>query len=477
MVPSASSVTAPRELLQQIVNAESVRSQRLRLKAQASLICEPGSWLREWFCAQPEHEHELTRLLSRDPLFVFETRYPERPLVDKAGASPLEAIFSPLRLESALRGLAEGAALAPQRLAPLLVHVPALCQRLAFASPSGLSDSLRSDVVASYGRLQDARFPPQVSLVPSYACSRRCSYCFVPTSNGAALDSASPASMLQALDVIARDNEVRKVAIFGGEPTELPTLFEFVDGIRRRGLNVYLATNGLAKPEEFQRLVAIPELEMVTVHVMHDEAYSVEQLYKIRTNIRTLASADVQPIVRFNLLPTVGSLDLLKWSLSKLSRAHLSIAVPFPDRFRQNAHVDSEQLFGLGNHLLNFICGVVKWLGRRRIVLAKPFPPCALQPTDLMALLEYCEFRCICELGRGRFPSQITVQPNLSVAPCMAMLAPERLVKGPLPLMQLQREIETRTRDLFAKSLSRRCDGCTLHTGGICQGGCYAYVQ
>jgi radical SAM protein with 4Fe4S-binding SPASM domain len=468
----------PFDLLREILNSDGMRRARLRREARSSLVACPERWLHAWFVSSRKFDDELTRTLRSDPLLVFETRWPHRPLVQKAkGDIALEQIFLPSRLQSALRAVVEGVAHAPDRLPPLLQHLAGLHQRLAVASPPLLPESIQRETVIAYRQSEDARFPPQVSLAPSYGCSRGCSYCHVRTEAGAIQETPSLASVLQALDVIAGGNTVQRVALFGGEPTELPILFDLIDGIRDRGLRFYVATHGIASPETFRRLLAVPELEMITLHVATDSRYTPEQLYTLRTNIRSLATANAQAIVRFNLLPSAGSTELLKWSLEKLTHAHLAIAVPFPNQAHQNEHVGCENLLEFGDRLLDFVRDTARWFGGRRMVLAKPFPPCALRLSALMDVLEYFDFRAICELGRGRFPSQITVQPDLTVAPCMALLAPKRLVRRPMPLALLQQEVTALTSDLFETSFANRCDDCSLKYSGVCQGGCFAYVQ
>jgi hypothetical protein len=344
------------------------------------------------------------------------------------------------------------------------------------APPPSFPEAIQRELEASYEASERARFPRQVSLVPSYACNQRCSYCFVPRDFDTTQVTTAE-KLLQALDTIAEGDSIRKVALFGGEPTQLPNLFELIDGIRRRGLRFYIATNGLAEPRDFQRLLSCPELEMVTLHIASDRTYSTEQVYGIRTNIRSLAASACQPIVRYNVLASQHNTELLRWALTKLVRAHLSIALPFPNPKRENEYIALEDLFAWGERLAEFVREASTWFDARRLVLAKPFPPCALHLPALMELMAYCDFRCICELGRGPFPSQVTLQPDLRVAPCMALMTPERLVARPAPLAELRREVDARVRDLYDMPAAERCVTCSLFRTGHCQGTCYAYVQ
>ena len=268
--------------------------------------------------------------------------------------------------------------------------------------------------------------------------------------------------------------------LFGGEPTDFVGLPAFLQELGKRGLDCYLATNGLGDPAHFAAIVAEPSLEMVTFHVADRAAYGDHEFRRFLQNLCAASMARVQIVVRYNLdHGSSRTFDTLMAVLSAVPRGSIfSFAVPFPSQQRDNRYVALDDLDTLAASLCHLVHEVTeRFPNIARLVLCKPFPPCAFSDSELAFILGHVEYHNLCEVDRRGFTSQTQVNPDLTFSPCMALNAERYRVAGVHGLKGLRAAFAERVTALMEVPMRPGCDACSLFACGACQCACYAYVS
>lgn len=466
------------ETLRQGLRAENPRIRHSVLPLAARRVEDVAPELLALFFRAPELRSAARLALAADPALRLECRRPAALGVTAPSplGPPVQRAYAPERLA---RVLAVVAANWPSAEAELLLDgLPGLHQALAFSPISPLSEGQRQLLARRFREREADRFPGAVAVVPSYRCGRACSYCFakeLAARGGVEMDLER---FRQVLDAVGVGGAVRRVNLFGGEPTEFPLLEDFVRELEARQVRFFFSTNGLGDPARFRRVLASGALEMVTLHLERPAAYRGEELATLKTNSLALAGARAQVVLRYNLTEAAArDFGFLAPWLRALPRAHVAYAVAFPSESRANLHATLEELDRFAPKAL----ALAEWLERespgRRVVLAKPFPVCAFGPEALGQFLARVDYHAVCEVNRNGFADQVQVAPNGTMSPCMALSSPALALPEPRPLPEAGRAFAQRLAPLMARPPRPSCARCTLFEVGACQAACYAYLQ
>ncbi len=448
-----------------------------------------GSLLTLVFHPDPKIAAGASEVLHSDPFFAFERREGARMLSGAAAATApegsgrvfLETLFSEERrreLSSALPPVAESDF--SRGLA-------------AFAALPG-SENLDLDVVFSGHRRPprehfdrhrrdylQKRYPPQVSIAPSYRCNLDCSYCYANN-----LLSLYPRDMdletfKKMLDILREEDQtVKRVGLIGGEPLNFPGLTSFAQELQQRGLDFYFASNGVIEPGLFRDVLRFPNLLGATVHIEKDPFYTPVQLEKLLTNIRALGEEKTSTIIRYNMQdPRFNGWDFLSKYMEFLPEFIFSFAVVFPSQSGQVHPVRLEQLKDFSGKILSLLKFLKEESGHANVkaVFSKPFPPCAFTPEQFTYVLSHARYKNVCEIDRNGFTNNTCVNPDLSSYPCMALTHPRYRTDRVLPMAELREQNKQTAGFLIKEPLMEECRGCRLFSLGVCQPACYAYVE
>jgi len=433
------------------------------------------------FDERPEIRRSALDILRFDPLLGLDTR---RPFAYQAGASrssagssSVEWYFSDARVEALSRRIQAkprqqlGASLAS------LLELPGLGN----LDPGGLfregNESLREPFLEGLRRREQWRFPPQVGIVPSYACNLACDYCFTRGLEHEFLAEMSLQQLTRILDVVCGDSRMRKIGIFGGEPTRFPQILAFIDEIGRRERTFFFSTNGLADEQLFSEILRRKNLDMVNFHLTEQAEAPGAGRDRLLRNMEAAANRSCKIVLRYNLKdPRRTDWTFLAPYLKLLPDADFSFAVVFPSLKGDTVHVKTTALDGFAEKILRLVRYLKEISGKTKLVMAKPFPPCYFAPQDLRFLLANIEYHNICELGRAGGTNQIQVNPDLSVIPCMALSAEPFLVAEVRPVEQLAERFAEIIPALINTPALPCCADCALFLRGACQAVCYSYL-
>lgn len=422
------------------------------------------------------------QILRLDPVLHFERRpafVRGTPAAAMDGGPPLARLFSAerlARLSRAVKGVPDEAF---EQGLPRFAELPgseSLDSGIVF---SGAKGRFRPRFRVLRERYFALRYPRQIAIVPSYACRSRCDFCFAKGLSVVYPRDMSLPDFRRILDEVGGGTTVRRIDFLGGEPTEFPLLGRFLDEVERRDMEFYFATNGLAEPKSFLKILARGRLTSVTIHVEEEEFYPKAGLDALRTNIAACGERDVFTILRTNLTrPAARNWAFLTDQAGRLQRGAVSFAVPFPSLAETNAHVPLPELKRYAPAIVGFAGALApdRSGSRLSVVLAKPFPPCSFDLRELPALLRSVQYKNVCELDKNEGRYNACINPDGSVFPCMGLNSAAYRT----PSMEAgsgwavaHKGIAER---LMTKPLMSECAGCRLHFLGVCQAACYAYL-
>jgi len=415
--------------------------------------------------------------LRGDPLLAL----PRRAMPGQAwpmqreGGPAIQAAFAAGRIPAILHETARLLRDDIEDVADLLRPLPGLHRLAATREDSPIPAATRQALAAKLAEWEAWRSPPQVAIAPSYRCSRGCAYCFVEDRDAAPV--MTPEAFGRVLDAVARPGELRKVNVFGGEPTEVDALPAMAREAAARGLTFYFSTHGLCDPGRFAGIVAAPNLEMVTVHVDRPVQYRPRQREALHANLSTLRRRGVQVVLRYTLWdPQARDFAFLDPFLEAAPDAPVSFAVTFPSGSRRNRHAALADLPRFAPKILDLVRHVDARFPGRTMVLAKPFPLCAFAGADLGLLLRRVDVRNVCEVDRQGFTDQVLVGPDGTTSPCMALTGAPWRIDGVVPRDEAAARFAAVLRPVLEQPVDPRCDGCAMFACGACQAACYAYL-
>ena len=322
-------------------------------------------------------------------------------------------------------------------------------------------------------------YPRQLFIVPSYYCNAECPFCFA-----AALQNRYPGSMeknefSRILDIANSGKGIRRVCFMGGEPTLVPHLHQLIDEIEKRELYFYFPTNGMTEEKTFTEIIKRPSLESVTFHIEREPFYSFESQKLLLKNIETVLRHGKNIILRYTLTnPESQDWSFLNKYIDLLPFFRFSFAVVFPSLAAKKKETPEIILKTFTTKILSLVNYVT---GRRRggsfeIIFAKPYPLCYFNEKELHFLLTKVKLKNVCEISRNNDTNNLTVNPDGSFFPCMAMNSEEYRNEELADLSSLESGYYASVEKLLRSALLPECRSCSLFYRGICQAACYAHL-
>jgi len=359
---------------------------------------------------------------------------------------------------------------ARRRLLGQLAGLPGLTRLLGEALAD--RDPALAESFADACRIAHAqRFPLQINLAPTLACQLSCAYCY---SAGVEAEADTPRLFEDLLAVLdwAKEQGVRRVGLTGGEPTLYPRFAELVRAIEERGLEMYIASNGLMSEEALAALAAARPLAAalhLTDDVRGDARWRVFQ-----RSARTLIEAGVHTALRVNLSRPSHDVEALAVDAARLGVREIRVAVPVPNACRTNAFVGSGSLTEYGQLIDRLVAAA-----RRKgvpVVLCKPFPVCALPERSARLLLAGGSLAVNCPVHLSDFTNNIVIWPNRTYSPCLGVnTVIERAVTDSPSLGHAAGAYRPLIDRLTRVPLLETCRKCPLWSGARCLGGCLSY--
>lgn len=137
-----------------------------------------------------------------------------------------------------------------QRLSACITYLPEPCPHPARSDPSSFLYHVDPESIARQERLDT---PSELHFSLTHACNFRCIYCF----NASAERSENEMTTEKWLDLIrqARELDVLKCTLTGGEPTLHPGIHPILHELKKQDMLICLCTNGSAFDPEMGRLL------------------------------------------------------------------------------------------------------------------------------------------------------------------------------------------------------------------------------
>jgi len=419
--------------------------------------------------------------LLLDPFFAFEKREEFTNIKNTPGRGEiyLEKLFSPKRTAELSTIIKKTKDLDFSRFIEDFAHIPGV-ENLDLDFIFTDSKKKFSKKFEKYRQSYfQKKYPPQVSLAPSYCCNLDCFYCYAHDLNESFPDEMTLDQFKKLLDTVNPDNVVKRVGILGGEPVIFPGLNSFVDELKKRNLDFYFATNGIVEPAIFADIITHQNLLNVTVHIERDDFYTPLQLENLLGNIKKMGKKNIDVIVRYNLLePSQRDWNFLLKYMDLLPDFRFSFAVVFPSQSGKVNTVELEKLKDFSKKIVSLLTFLKVENKPRHLkaIFAKPYPPCAFSEDEFKFILKNTEYKNVCELDKNQYTNNICINPDLSFFSCMALTDRQYQGEKILPLEDMKTKNKSLAGFLVKKSLIEDCRDCSLFGLGVCQAACYSYV-
>jgi len=440
--------------------------------------------LRLFLSGTDEIWPKAEQVLLQDPLLLFEPRQTARSAGSgqRSAAQPaknhLESFFLKPRIEKLSATVKEFVDLGDKATLARLARLPGienlLLERIFLnAGPEAMNVLRRRSTTENM-----AKFPPQISIIPSYACNLNCEYCFAKAMIKNHGTDMNAAFFQQIMDTVAAEGQVKLVNFLGGEPTQFKELDQFAAATEKLGLKYYLATNGLAARERFSRISAGKNLVSLTFHIEKDEFYTPEQVALLLANVQAVADRPIHLAIRYNLTdPERNDWSFMKKYFDALPTFSFSFAVAFPDI---NSHGKADAFLQLKKFqkkivgLINYVNGF-RTNKEIKIAWSKPYPLCYFTAPELRRVIRLSNVKNICEIHRNQFTNNLCITPAAYAIPCMALDAPHFRIKDLSSHEQLAQASENKVSKMVQRGFAENCGSCILYQMGNCQAACFTY--
>jgi MoaA/NifB/PqqE/SkfB family radical SAM enzyme len=318
--------------------------------------------------------------------------------------------------------------------------------------------------------LRKMQFPAQVFLSATMSCQLRCDFCIAEDSNTADDDAMTRADMESFMDWMSR-HAIRRLSLTGGEPTLYPLFGSLLHEMRKRNIELNLATNGLFSDAVRDKIIESAPL-CVTMHLAPEIRGSLLETYT--RNARSFIRAGLYTVVRCNL--TSPDEDYSRFITTALDTGigEIRMAVPMPNAYRINRHAEPSSFHGYREILGAFVAEARRHGIRTR--LSKPFPPCLLDEETAKVFLGNGSYSTNCPLHMRGYANNMIVYHDLSYSPCLGLNTriAARIVDQRGPRTASLKYVKG-VRNLMREPLFEHCTICPLSRGGRCLGACLSY--
>ena len=320
-------------------------------------------------------------------------------------------------------------------------------------------------------KLQQVQLPKQITLAITMTCQLHCEYC-ISGINGLDSNREISADRLQQLFDWMQPKGINRIALTGGEPTLYRGFDTFLNQIRSRGIELVLATNGLASPKTIAALQQANVL-CLTMHLT-PEVLGSKLIRTYLRNAKELISAGTYVIMRCNFMDTSDDPQAFLDAAREAGIAEIRAAIPMPKSSGGNHFVMRRHLNRYAPLLDRLVAG--GRLAGIEVVLAKPFPICFMSAETARYLLSNGSLAINCPVHFSGFTNNIIVHSDLRFAACLGLdhLSEKPIIayKGLTHAAEAHRE---RVKTLTHQAMMPACKACPLWIGGRCVGGCLSY--
>jgi hypothetical protein len=309
-------------------------------------------------------------------------------------------------------------------------------------------------------QLQRGRAERQLGFVPTFRCNLSCPYCM---SAPQARQEADFTTVRKVIDWASRAG-VRRLRLYGGEPSLYPEFAGLLSEAREAGLRVYMASNLVASGEA----VAAIGPDVVDCVAAHTRSPSVAgaQGEVFKANALRIRRAGVEVLLRYNLADEdwgflrdlAGLLEVDRVSFAPVVTRYESV-VPGREKWLADVGLTCRFTEYLASHGL-------------RAVLAKPLPLCCVEQ---MGLPRWEVFDGACTAYRDGYTFNVLVRPDRKIALCDADHGADRPSLDEFASWDdLQRYVGPRVHAWMRRPLWPECSQCYYGARALCQGACLA---
>jgi len=313
------------------------------------------------------------------------------------------------------------------------------------------------------------RKPPTVSL--TYQCNRKCPYCFTAHFKKSFPNEITLSNFERLANWLA-EQDLRRIALFGGEPTQHTQFSKLVKIASEREIRMVLATNNI-----FGRKVANAlsndSIDKAIVNFNEPETYSKKELAIFYKNLGVLKDKGINIIIRFNLFLGMKSLQHIEAVCNKFEISQTYFAFTTPDIKFSKPYASFEEM----QLLFPFLKQTVERLENSGVkcLCSLPLPKCALSNEDYK-FLEKRGAKAKCGYSKkGKFMPAILIQPDLSVNACARLPFKVANILDYKRIEDVWSEFEPEWTMLAKKPLFKDCESCIYWKNGQCIGSCLVY--
>lgn len=317
----------------------------------------------------------------------------------------------------------------------------------------------------------EGTYPRQLTIILTNHCNQKCKFCF---SSELAADEPGYLSseMMGRVLTWVKDNQIKHISLFGGEPTLHPRFHGIVQAFTTRGYQVYFATNGLYSDEVARGLVKL-DLLKVTFSIPTSGEIKQQSIDLLRKNLHGFPS-HIQKVFRVTLSHLDRDLKLIRQLSEEFNPHALSFALAFPSFSSANSYVKPDQTSHFAEEIIEL--GRIAMTRSIPCVITKPIPLCDFLLDDLLTISRIMELCNVCDIHQNDYAHLVTLSPRGDFYPCMALPQYRRFNIRDNPAY---RDLQTYNQ-MVIKELERhvpmsKCLRCNLKRAGLCQGLCYIY--
>jgi MoaA/NifB/PqqE/SkfB family radical SAM enzyme len=316
-------------------------------------------------------------------------------------------------------------------------------------------------------------YPRQLTVIMTYECNLNCSFCYSmkqAAQEPGYLNNEMFETILRWMD----GKNLKRVSLFGGEPTIHPDFINYIRKLNSLGYQVYFATNVLYNKDVAEGLRNTDVLSM-TLSIPGDNECSEKRRAIIRKNISKIP-LNVKKIFRITFSKENRGTGFLKELIEEFDAEALSMALSFPSPGYDNSFIAESEFSNFTRDIIELI-EFAKKMGTY-CALAKPVPLCTFERDDLMSILYGFDSFSPCTIHQNDFLNLTTITHTGLFYPCIALPECKSIdIRNNPDLDEISIYNRSIIESLNKNPVLNKCAGCNLFKPGLCQGFCYAYYR